>query len=245
MSTAIGHEAPPTFADGVKIGGRKSDRAYRFIKRAIVLHELKPNQQLREQSLARQFECSQGTVREALLRLTDDGLVARHGYQGTFVTSTSLAEVSEMVRVRISIERRAARMICRRPLDDVERTTLERLLAGMDSAHRESDFFRGSELDRAFHAEIARIAGLGLLSPVLQRCALHIHRFTLSSIEVPREFSQESGIGDEHRALLNALVPATEDQAEAAIVSHLQNVLRRWAPSIYETVGAELFESIP
>ena len=176
------------------------------------------------------------------MRLTDDGLVARHGYQGTFVTSTSLAEVSEMVRVRLSIERRAARMISRIELPEADRKPLESLLAEMDQAHEAKDFFRGSELDRAFHAEIARVAGLGLLSPVLQRCALHIHRFTLSSIEVPREFSQESGIGDEHRALLLSLVSTHEETAEAAIVDHLENVLRRWAPSVHASVGAEAFE---
>ena len=230
------------FPDDAKIGGRKADQAYLFIKRAIVLHQLSPKAQLREQSLARQFACSQGTVREALMRLTDDGLVARHGYQGTFVTSTSLAEVSEMVRVRLSIERQAARMINRLKEGDVDRSTLDRLLAEMDQAHQEQDFFRGSELDRAFHAEVARVAGLGLLSPVLQRCALHIHRFTLSSIEVPREFSQESDIGDEHRALLHALLSTSQDQAETAIVAHLQNVLLRWAPSVFASVGTEAFE---
>ena len=229
------------FPQGAKIGGRKSDQAYRFMKRAIVLHEFKPKSQLREQTLARQFECSQGTVREALMRLTDDGLVARHGYRGTFVTSTSLAEVSEMVRVRLSIERRAARMIGQAGIPDHERATLDRLLAEMDGAHRDQDFFRCSELDRAFHAEIARAARLGLLSPVLKRCALHIHRFTLSSIEVPREFSQESGVGDEHGALLRDL-DSSEDEAEAAILAHLRNVLLRWSPSVFEAVGAEAFE---
>lgn len=245
MSTFIAAGTARTFSEGVKLGGRKSDQAYHFIKRAIVLHDLAPGVQLREQNLAREFECSQGTVREALLRLTDDGLVARRGYKGTFVTDTSLAEVSEMVRVRLSIERRAARMICRRAPNEIDLTALELILAGMDEAHLENDFFRGSELDRAFHAEVTRLAGLGLLSPVLQRCALHIHRFTLSNIEVPREFSQEAGIGNEHRALLNALVPASEENAEAAIVSHLQNVLRRWAPSIYQTVGPKVFELLP
>ena len=242
MSTLTTTESPHSFPDDAKIGGRKADQAYLFIKRAIVLHQLAPEAQLREQSLARQFACSQGTVREALMRLTEDGLVARHGYRGTFVTSTSLAEVSEMVRVRLSIERRAAQMISRLDVQEADRTTLDRLLAEMDQAHEAQDFFRGSELDRAFHAEVARVAGLGQLSPVLQRCALHIHRFTLSSIEVPREFSQESGIGDEHRALLHALLSTTEEQAEAAIVAHLQNVLLRWAPSIYETVGAKAFK---
>ena len=223
-----------------EIGGRKADLAYFHIKHAIVLHQFKPDSQLLEQSLARELGCSQGTTREALLRLADDGLVTRRAYQGTFVTRTSLAEVCEMVRVRLSIERRAARMIDAGRIEGA-RDDFERLLTAMDKAHVDQDYFQGSELDRAFHAEIARVAGLGLLSPVLQRCALHIHRFTLSSIEVPREFSQEAGIGTEHRALLEDLAQASPDKAEASIVGHLERVLKQWAPSIFEAIGAEEF----
>lgn len=231
-----------TFLPGnPKIGGRKADQAYRFIKRAIVLHEFKPGSQLLEQNLAAEFGCSQGTIREALLRLAEDGLVARRGYQGTFVTDTSMAEVCEMVRVRLSIERRAARMLDAGKVSEA-REGFDRLLAQMDQAHVDQDYFQGSELDRAFHAEITHVAGLGLLSPMLRRCALHIHRFTLSSIEVPREFSQEAGIGNEHRALLEDLAADTRDRAEASIVGHLERVLRQWAPSIFETVGRHQFE---
>ncbi len=225
-----------------KIGGRKADQAYLFVKRAIVLHQFKPDSQLLEQSVARELGCSQGTIREALLRLAEDGLVARRGYQGTFVTNTSLPEVCEMVRVRLSIERRAAQMITATAIQDAQ-PSFDRLLSEMDQAHADKDYFRGSELDREFHAEIAKVAGLGLLSPVLQRCALHIHRFTLSSIEVPREFSQEAGIGDEHRALLADLTRHAADKSEAAIVKHLQRVLKRWAPSIFDAVGGSSFFS--
>jgi len=240
MSMTAPDTAMAFASGGAKIGGRKADRAYLFIKRSIVLHQFKPGSQLLEQNLARDFGCSQGTVREALLRLAEDGLVARRGDQGTAVTNTSMAEVCEMVRVRLSIERRAAQMIDSAKITEA-RDGFDRLLTAMDQAHIDQDYFQGSELDRAFHAEIARVAGLGLLSPVLRRCALHIHRFTLSNIEVPRRFSKEAGIGDEHRALLDDLHCGSQDKAEAAIVGHLERVLKQWAPSVYEAVGDEKF----
>lgn len=227
-----------------KVGGRKADQAYLFVKRAIILHQYKPDSQLLEQSVARELGCSQGTIRESLLRLAEDGLVARRGYQGTFVTRTSMPEVCEMVRVRLSIERRAARMITATAIREAQ-PGFDRILSEMDQAHADQDYFRGSELDREFHAEIATVAGLGLLSPVLRRCALHIHRFTLSSIEVPREFSQEAGIGDEHRLLLEGLASKSSDQSEAEIVGHLQRVLKRWAPSIVKEIEGEAFGPAP
>ncbi|MEZ5715881.1 MAG: hypothetical protein R3D85_12335 [Paracoccaceae bacterium] len=67
-------------------------------------------------------------------------------------------------------------------------------------AHLEDDLYRGSS-GSAFHCALAAAAGMELLSPLLLRCALHIHRFTLSSVEVPRQFFQEAGVDAERRAL--------------------------------------------
>jgi DNA-binding GntR family transcriptional regulator len=53
--------------------------------------------------------CSQGTVREALLRLEQDGLVTRRGYRGTVVSTTSLEEAAQMARIRIALEIESAR----------------------------------------------------------------------------------------------------------------------------------------
>ncbi len=105
--------APP-----VMLGGKKSDLAYGALKRAIMLREFEPGQQIREQSVAAKFHCSQSTVREALINLSKDGLVNRTGYHGTHVTDTTLEEATALVRVRLSIERSvAAQLHARGPLE--------------------------------------------------------------------------------------------------------------------------------
>ena len=238
-----GTETPSTFSPAPPraLGGRKSDHAHDLLKQAILFRRYAPGAQLLEQSLAAEFGCSQGTVREALLRLDEDGLVERRGYRGTVVTETSRAEAVAMVRVRLSIERGAARRIARGGLGD-GRADLERILAEMDRAHAAADLHRCSELDRAFHATLARAGGMGLLSPILRRCALHIHRFTLGGVEVPRDFFQESGLGDEHRALLDALLAGPPDAASQAAADHLAQVLLRWAPSLHAAAGPDAFD---
>lgn len=64
-----------------KESGRKSNAVYGSLRRLIMLSELNGGSILTEQSLAHEFTCSQGTIREALLRLEQDGLVERRGYQ--------------------------------------------------------------------------------------------------------------------------------------------------------------------
>ncbi|WP_198014705.1 GntR family transcriptional regulator [Salipiger mucosus] len=225
-----------------KVTGKKSDLVYAALKKAILFRTLSPDSQLLETDLAGRFGCSQGTVREALLRLDDDGLVKRSGYRGTRVTETSPDEAAEMVRIRLTIERGTARRIATADLGD-HRKTLDQLIDQMGSAHRQDDLYLGSELDRAFHCALATAAGMDLLSPLLLRCALHIHRFTLGSVEVPRQFYQEAGVDAEHRALLDELTANDPDRAERAISDHLAHVLNRWSPSLYEAVGPAAFST--
>lgn len=227
-------------AFGSPLGGKKWERAYDMLRRAIVSRHYPPGTPLREQSLAAELQCSQSTVREALLHLSDDGLVERRGYHGTTVTDTTLGEAAAMVRVRLSIERDVARCLARDGVG-ASQDELDHVLDRMDRLHSENDYVGAAELDRAFHSELAKAAGMELLSPILQRCALHIHRFTLGSVEVPREYFQESGIGVEHRALLKELIGTDEDRAEAAIVSHLRHVLSRWSPSLLKAAGKDTF----
>lgn len=224
----------------ISLGGKKSDLAYAALKRAIMLRQFEPGQQIREQAVASEFECSQSTVREALINLSKDGLVKRTGYHGTHVTDTTLEEATALVRVRLTIERCvAAQLHIRR--NELDPAQVNEILGAMDTAHAAGDLFRCSELDRDFHAQLATMAGMEQLSPVLQRCALHIHRFTLGSVEVPRHFFQESGVGDEHRVLYELLFQGTAQQSESAITQHLADVLQRWAPSLYAAVGADQF----
>ena len=237
-----GTETPSEFAAEPPrvVGGRKSDQAHDQLKRDILLRRRPPGAHLLQQSLAGEFGCAQGTIREALLALEEEGLVERRGYRGAVVTETSRPEAAALVRVRLSIERGAARRLTRDGLGD-QRAPLDAILGAMDRAHAAGDLYRCSELDRAFHATLARAAGMGLLSPILRRCALHIHRFTLGGVEVPREFFQESGLGDEHRALLDTLLGGPPAAAAQAAADHVAQVLLRWAPSLHAAAGPRAF----
>ena len=88
--------------------GRKSNSVYRDLRKQIVLAELPAGQQLVELEVARQMNCSQSTVREALMRLQEDGLIVRQGYRGTVVSSVSATEGQESLDIRARIESRAA-----------------------------------------------------------------------------------------------------------------------------------------
>lgn len=222
------------------MGGLKVHRVRDILREQILFRTYPPGAQLTEQALAAGLGCSQSTVREALMRLAEEGLVERRGYRGTAVTGTTLDEAAEMVRIRLSIEGLVARRLSQAGLGEAA-GEIDGLLMAMDAAHAAGDLNRCSDLDRAFHTGLCRAAGLPLLCPVLGRAVLHMHRFTLGGVEVTRAFREEAGVGHEHRALLGALTRDDPDGAARAMAEHVATVLRRWAPSLLAAVGVEAF----
>lgn len=209
---------------------RKGQGAYHAVRRAILLGHLTPGAALLEQRIAEQLSCSQGTVREALLRLEQDGLVARRGYRGTLVSTTSVEEAAQMVEIRIQIETTGIRRSAMSIGADVL-TELGAITSQMDEAVRALDFYRCSELDRLFHMTLFCQSHLLALEPVLNRCALHIHRFTFENAETKEP---DTFLGQKHRALLRAIQKGDAQAAAASIKSHIGQVIEHWAPPLVQ-----------
>lgn len=216
----VRYSLPPT-DELALVKGRKSSAVYHALKRAILLYEKKPGAPLTEQQLAAELGCSQGTVREALLRLQEDGLVIRAGYRGSYVSKISVREAAEMIHLRRHIEtrgvRRAATML---DADDVEQLTA--LVDTMTEAGQDGDLYRLSEYDRAFHLTLFKAAGLDALEPILIRCALNMHRYTVAD-KVDRQRSVASA--RDHYQIIDALKTADPDAAAAALGAHIDAIV--------------------
>ena len=108
--------------------------------------------------LAREIGCSQGPIREALLRLQEDGLVVRSGRR-TVVTRLEAEEAEEMLALRRRIETRGALKAVlhadTRGLDE-----LRDILAAMKEAAALGDEYRVIEPDKDFHLALFRLSGL-------------------------------------------------------------------------------------
>jgi len=105
------------------------DAAYATLKRRIMLNELKPCDRITELALAQDLGCSQGAVREALLRLQEDGLVIRAGHRGTTVTPLDPEEADEIIALRRRLEMRGALRAARAATPDLLCSAV--LLAGL------------------------------------------------------------------------------------------------------------------
>ena len=193
---------------------------YRSIKQKILLNELAPETALTELGVAQEMGCSQGTVREALLRLQEDGLVIRAGRRGTTVTPLDADAANEMLALRRRIETRGAPRAAAN-VDAAAFARLQALQDEMDVAARRKDVYGLIELDTAFHMTIFRLADLSALEQILERCILHTHR---QKLWAPRHLRPLAETASRHREIIAALRKGGRPLA-AALGRHIDTIV--------------------
>ncbi len=81
-----------------------SRQVYDSLKDAIFSGRFRPGEVLRELHLAKMFEVSQATIREALVHLEQSGLVVREQNRKTTVTNLSRSEILDRLAIRAVLE---------------------------------------------------------------------------------------------------------------------------------------------
>lgn len=211
---------------------RKSDAVYQDLIRKILTGEMTSESPITEQALAQDYGCSQGTIREALMLLQENGLVVRRGYQGTFVTDPSLPEARLMLKLRVDIETtgiaEAVKYITGPELDD-----LYELDRQFEERRAQRDVFGCAEVDRALHLRLFKIAQMPVLEPMLVRTFMILQQVMLST---PRpEASWERPNVTPHAAIFDALSARDAEATLAALRSHILSSAVLLAPHYYGT----------
>ena len=194
---------------------------YRELHTAIVSMQLKPGTALNEKALAEKFGISRTPVREALIRLVEDGLVSIYPQSGTFVAPIPTSLIPEAVVIRQALEgatvEKAARCATAEDvakLDDI--LALQRFLA----ARQDLNGFH--EADEAFHEAIANIAGYPGIWNYLRPVKVQIDR--ARRMTVPALGRMEHVIS-EHVTIRDAIAAHKVKAACEAMKIHLSAVI--------------------
>lgn len=151
--------------------------AYEALKRMVLVCELGPGTELRENELASALALSRTPVREALNRLVHDGLVEVRPRQGYRVTDVTLAGVHEVFELREALEPSLIALVATRAQPDAvarlrdevapsETSTLEDAITADHALHTAlADLSRNRYMARTMRhllAELQRILFLSL-----------------------------------------------------------------------------------
>ncbi|MTI43171.1 DNA-binding GntR family transcriptional regulator [Roseibium hamelinense] len=197
---------------------RKSQAVYLALQKRILVGELTQESPVTEQALAQEFNCSQGTIREALLSLREDGLVVRRGYQGTFVTKTTDDEAVVLLKLRRDIETASVdRLVAK--ASDLDLRYLSDLADKYDERRDNRDIYGTSNADLAFHMALIGIADMPILEPILRRTILHLHRFIITRHQGQMQWI--SKINASHQAILDAVSNGNTELTRTLVAEHV------------------------
>jgi DNA-binding GntR family transcriptional regulator len=190
------------------------------LRQAIGHGELKPGSQLGEAELARRFGVSRGPVREAMQRLTQEGLLVPIRNRGLFVIHMTPDDIRDMYLAREAIERAAARSI----IDGDHAAAGDELLLIVERMAQAATPAEVSELDIAFHERLLQLAR----SPRLSRMHQTFITETRMNIHCLDETYATSEVrGEEHRALANAIRSGDAELADRLLVAHMDDAVTR------------------
>jgi DNA-binding GntR family transcriptional regulator len=197
-------------------------QVYATLRDAIIRAELPPGRKLSENELATWLGVSRTPIREALVRLRDERLVAIVPQLGTFVSYISTQAVSDAHFIREALECAAIRETAIKATED-DIASLEENLRAQERADERGDFDAFYVLDEEFHRVLCDLSGHATVWAVSQRAKGHLNRIRRLSIPMP------SYIGEmiaEHRGVVAAVAEHDPDAAEEQLRHHLRMVLR-------------------
>jgi DNA-binding GntR family transcriptional regulator len=198
-----------------------ADQAYEKLHRKIVSGELACGQRLLAEELASALQISPTPVKEALVRLEAEGLLATELRRGVMVRRFSAEDVRELYDARLFIELHALRhgfatgRITQPFLATLRAQFAKHLAAAQRGTLR--GLREALRLDRVFHAEIVGVLHNKVFASWHRRVIDQTHTvrvYTLETYASPR-------LAAEHGALLEALERNDAAASVAALEQHL------------------------
>ena len=181
---------------------------------------LPPGSRLSDTALAERIGVGRTPLREALLRLSEEGLVEIYPQSGSFVAPVRLQAVSEGQFVREHLECAVIRELAV-GIDDVGCSVLREIIAGQEGALASANPDRFFALDEALHAEFAALAGRAGIWRVIEQSKAELDRVRVLSLPMSEQIPR---LIEQHHAIVEALAARDPGLAEARLRVHLREV---------------------
>ena len=160
-----------------------------------------PGSRVVELEISRELGVSRSPVREALLRLAEEGLVEILPYRGAIVAPLQRERLLELLEFRLALERFALERVIDRA-DPGVFAELHAHLDAMRAALKAGDRQKTVDEDLAMHRTMIRFAGNQLLERTYESLLAQIRLY----IDVTSaQYERDEDLATEHEALLDAI----------------------------------------
>jgi DNA-binding GntR family transcriptional regulator len=202
--------------------GSLVDQIYKLLRKLIIDLSLPPESALVEQEVASALNVSKTPVREAIIRLSREGLVQVIPKSGSYVTAVSLERYLEACFVRTQLEVGCMKRLAAQGVGMAEQVRLKSLLAEQEKALEQDDDTGFFELDEALHRYFFELAGLPRAWQMMNVAKGEMDRVR----HLKRRFGirRQEFVIEEHAALVNSIIERDPDRAERSMMDHIGTV---------------------
>jgi DNA-binding GntR family transcriptional regulator len=191
-------------------------RVVRALRDEIVTMALRPGDVISESDIAGRYGVSRQPVREAFIRLAQQGLLLIRPKRATMVKKISPDGVRQSRFIRESIEVEIIRRVASHPGKDAL-AVLNGLIADQEKASAANDRAAFHTLDELFHRTLARLAGVEYAWQLIDDHKIQLDRVRYLTLGVS---SSQRAIA-EHKEIAAAVGKADVARAEQAMREHL------------------------
>ena len=217
------------------------EHIYDVLKTSIMeldIYDPATNLRMDERTLAEQLGISRTPIREAIMRLEQEGFVEIQARRGVFIKRKSLAEILEMIVVWAALESMAARLACTEASND-EIAALRQIGTRYTKDKAKANLSEYSEANIEFHLCILGLSKCTMLQQIAEGLFTHLKAV------------RRKGLGDtartdrsvvDHMNIIEAIEDRDGELAAALVREHtmrLHDYIRRSWRHIIGEVAAE------
>jgi DNA-binding GntR family transcriptional regulator len=208
---------------------------YADLRAWIIDGTLKPGEKLRDAELAEALGVSRMPVREAFLRLEDEGLVETSANRWTRVAHIDVWQAKRIYPLVIALEGLALSLAAHR-LSEAEISKMEEANEQLSRALGEGRAVEASEADRRFHAVFVEVADNPELASMLDNLKAKLRRLEVAYFDGCMVADRSVA---EHRQMLDALRDGDHARASKVLEANWRGSLERLVAGLREaeTVG--------
>jgi DNA-binding GntR family transcriptional regulator len=200
-----------------------TDMAKRYLEKWIVMDNLKPGQQIKEDEVASRLEISRPPIREAFKALESEGLVIRKPRKGVFVVEMSKADVIEVYMLKANLYGMSTELA----LESITGKQLEELGVLVqkmeDCIHEDhSDILNYQKFHRKFHIRIMEIAGNRRLGVIASNLHKQIRRFSYQTLQHENHLAKSVKY---HKAIIEKMLEKDRINASKIMKEHVLDAM--------------------
>lgn len=196
-------------------------QVFERLRSEIIALELPPGSPLSRAALAEQFGVSSTPVRDALMRLEEEGLVEVFPQYATVVSRIDVHRAQQAHFLRQALELEIVRMLAMQP-DAALIAELNATIARQQQYAKLGDFERFITADNEFHAHLYEAAGKHDLWTLVRSRSGHIDRLRRLHLPSP---GKAQDIVRHHKLIARAIADGKPAEAQEHLRKHLSGTL--------------------